>query len=63
MKKYNHVATVYFSIDSEYNDEQTENISSADLIAACRKRLDYLEANPQEADEAFHIVERGDYEV
>lgn len=62
MKKFEHVACIYFSITSEFNGDQTENISTADLIAACQKRLDYLKAKPQEAEEAFHIVEPGDME-
>ena len=35
MKKFNHVCAVYFSLDSEFNDEQTENITNAEFIAAC----------------------------
>ena len=62
MKKYNHVCCVYFSIDSEFNGDQTENISAEDLIAALHKRINALEADIENAGEAFHIVESGDME-
>lgn len=63
MKKWNHVFSIAFSIESEFNPEQTENISAADLIAALEKRVADIKAMPElEAGECFN-AEADSFEV
>ena len=47
---YTHTAAVYFTLESYEIDVQP-----ADLIEACRKRLDYLANHPADAAEAFSL--------
>lgn len=49
--KYNSMFDVGFQITHSHADPH--KIPIADLIAACRKRLEYLEENPSDAAEAF----------
>jgi hypothetical protein len=49
--KFNHMLDVAFTVVSEH--EEWGKIPTSELIAALRKRVDYLESNPQEAADAF----------
>ena len=49
--KYNSMFDVAFSIEHDHEDPY--DVPVKDLIAACRKRLDYLESHPDDAQEAF----------
>lgn len=48
---FNHLLDVCFTVVSEH--EEWTKIPTAELIAALRKRADYLENNPQDAADAF----------
>jgi hypothetical protein len=54
MKRYNHLVDLGFEIET---DSEFDDLNIGDLLQAAYERVDFLKSHPDEAKEAFGLVD------